>query len=252
MTNDFNYNSRDKHEKDINFYELDLENRHSFFITILNHFEQIYKSKVEITKEHQNFSNKEEVTPQVVVGRSDKADIRIHDQDNKNQMVSNRHLLLEYLDGSYYATDISRHGSSRNGKKMEKNVKVKIDIHDVFILADECTLHLTEYRDVFELINEGKKDFLMVGRDLNCDFVVLLEEGLEKGVSNEHLRIYLDKNKIFVEDNRSTNGSYFNERRMKPKEKISFNPFSDKLLLGDYEWTVKKNDILEKFQIKES
>jgi tetratricopeptide (TPR) repeat protein len=62
--------------------------------------------------------------------------------------------------------------------------------------------------------------------------------GTELGVSKEHLFIRLDENRIIIEDNNSTNGTFLNDNRLKSEEPY-FLQDGDRLTLGQMKLVVE-------------
>lgn len=93
--------------------------------------------------EHQGFQDK--LVPlnkkEIIIGRISECDITL----SKCKEVSRRHAKIEFINNSYFLTDLeSANGTILNGKPIKAGTQHPIQVNDEIILADEIKLRVTQ------------------------------------------------------------------------------------------------------------
>lgn len=169
-----------------------------------------------------------EIHHSLTIGRSDANDLILQDAS-----ISNQHSKIYWAHGHYWIKDCeSKNGTKVNGvsilaTKLKHGSEITIGRHSfVFFNPKETT-------NLFYLFcvsgEQGgaefalNKDDISIGSGTNCDITLR-----GKGISKLHARIYQEKDKFFIQDCDSTNGTYVNDKRI---NRIVLN-HGDSIVLG--------------------
>lgn len=169
-----------------------------------------------------------EIHHSLTIGRSDANDLILQDAS-----ISNQHSKIYWAHGHYWIKDCeSKNGTKVNGvliqtAKLKHGSEITIGRHSfVFFNPRENT-------NLFYLFcasgEQGgtefplNKDNISIGSSNSCDISIHT-----KGISKLHARIYQEKDKFFLQDCNSTNGTFVNDKKI---NRIALN-HGDTIILG--------------------
>jgi pSer/pThr/pTyr-binding forkhead associated (FHA) protein len=192
----------------------------------------------------------------ISVGRSDNCNYVILDPPRK---VSRHHLDVIKQGDKIFITDKSSNGTIINGKKVQKDSLIEVNITDSIMLAgshrldlqrviasgdldsektrilpnskqiltdgnielsinDKTVLLNANKTEIGEILSMDNSSFLTIGRSTDCHYIVD-----NSSVSKHHCRIRLiDPRLIEIEDLESTNGTFADGERLKPRQRIRY------------------------------
>lgn len=147
-----------------------------------------------------------------------------------NPMLSRNHLEIGNDGKNIYVVDLdSTNGTFVNGRKLKANQKYVITFTDKVSIGKEegfCTIHLEDNKTINQSLNSllSKKSEIIIGRSSKCDIIIN-----DSAISRMHTRISKLNNEIYVEDLRSTNGTFLNQHKIKTKSRLTS---SDTIYIG--------------------
>lgn len=149
-----------------------------------------------------------EINSTISIGRGNDNDIVIN-----NQTISTQHARIHSKDDDIYIEDLN----SSNGTFLDGT---KINAGNSYQLYDNQIVQLGELSFVIKKVEsaDNKKSELIVGRDPRSDLFIDIDT-----VSFHHLKVYQENNSWYIEDDKSTNGTYL-ENYNTPIKKIKLEP----------------------------
>jgi ABC-type multidrug transport system ATPase subunit len=156
----------------------------------------------------------------IIVGREPSCDIVLNDRS-----VSSRHCEIRKNGNQYIIKDLgSTNGTLVNGKLLSGDAIIsesdKITVGgEIFRLGDYIGGHYTPRVNTKQLspINILKnKETVIIGRDSTAD--IIIDDNV---VSRKHARITIENGDYYIEDLRSTNGTFVNGEQVRRKTKLS-------------------------------
>lgn len=194
-------------------------------------FLQPEKEEVSYSLRFLNSDRKDEIVEihhSLTIGRSDANDLILQDAS-----ISNQHSKIYWAHGHYWIKDCeSKNGTKVNGvliqtARLKHGSEITIGRHSfVFFNPRENT-------NLFYLFcasgEQGgtefplNKDNVSIGSSNTCDISIRT-----KGISKLHARIYQEKDKFFIQDCNSTNGTFVNDKKI---NRIVLN-HGDSIILG--------------------
>jgi ABC-type multidrug transport system ATPase subunit len=139
-----------------------------------------------------------------------------------NPLISRNHLEIGTDGNNIYITDLnSTNGTFLNGIKLKGNQKCIITLTDKVRVGNNeeiCVIYIENNETINQSLNSflSKKAEITIGRSSKCDIVIN-----DDAVSRMHTKIFKVNNEIYVEDLRSTNGTFLNQTKIKTKTKVN-------------------------------
>ena len=169
-----------------------------------------------------------EVHHSLTIGRSDANDLILQDAS-----ISNQHSKIYWAHGHYWIKDCeSKNGTKVNGvliqtAKLKHGSEITIGRHSFVFFNPRENTNLSY---LFCASGEQggtefplNKDNITIGSSNTCDISLHT-----KGISKLHARIYQEKDKFFLQDCNSTNGTFVNDKKI---NRIALN-HGDTIILG--------------------
>lgn len=121
---------------------------------------------------------------------------------------------VEFNDSVVANWQIEEEKDSLDGEELEKTTVLVDSVRLTSSLAGEASRKSRPYLEIIKGSDQGKifyldQDEFIVGRNADCDIVV---QDLE--ISRQHLRLFTENRRWFVQDLGSTNGTYVNKLRV--------------------------------------
>lgn len=176
--------------------------------------------------------------------------------------VSREHAKIGFDDNTVWIEDsASTNGTFLNGEKLNVNIKYPIKPDDEISLAEVVTVRISNEQppnlanqpkqksEINIAFNASLNDFLkqkpelFIGRTPENDIALP-----DMSVSRRHARVFKENGKVYVEDLKSTNGTFVNGQRITD---VTLLGETDRLHIGLHEFSLvrKAEDLLKKAAI---